>query len=499
MPDTAVMDAPAAASPAASPAPSPAPSAPDPATSAPSASTSGTRLAEAPDVSSGISNDPGWDEPSGNTPPAPKASPAPEPEPAAEPEPEPEAAPAAAREPEPAASQVELAPDDALEGIIEQTTREGRKQYVVPEEAYTQVHSAYQTMRRAEEILGEPLTEETLGELQGSRLLQAQLETDLISADPRSPMNVLDYLNRRGKSFREAGHVNHDPFTSLAKAMPDYLLQQASHDPAAAQAYQAQAELYMRAVLDNTYRAARDGKLPGLTAEQQQDVFKSTAWLDKVIFDKYSRPEDVPAVDPQAARVADIERREQALTQQATQSAGRQWNTEVTGLNTAIQQGTASQIARALAPVEKFYTDLKLTHPLNGLRQQLNGLVNDAIAKDEAWRTARNTLLQRAQHAPTAQLRAELLSQVQQRHDTKARLVLDPARNPKVKEILSQAAAAVASQSTVANSRKAAASQRREPTGAGSAPERSLMPPVKDKPGLWSADAVADDIRSAFN
>lgn len=400
-----------------------------------------------------------------------------------------EVAPPAVEEPKAAELPAEFA--DLPEGISVTEDKSGHKTYSIPEEHFADIHNAYAMARQAEEILGEPLTPETLGELQTSRLISMRLETDLLRTDGqvdnegRTPQDrILYYLSELGRAANVNGHIQHDPMRWLAHRMPEFL---AANNP---DAYQIQADRYIRRTLDSTYKMAQE--------ENDEQLFYAAQHLDKRVFNTFTKVGEAPRADPIGDRERAVEARERALQQLTGQSAQQRWNADQAGMNQAIRTNIGGVIENTLKPVAKYYEDLKLPHAVEGIRVQLQNILNEAIAKDSAWTATRSSLLTKAQNAVNPAIRQELLEQIAARYDVKASIVLDPRRNAKVREIISQGAVATKASLDASHARNAEASNRREPTGTGATPPRSVMPPAPPNNRLVSADKLREEIESFF-
>lgn len=411
----------------------------------------------------------------------PKPTEAPVPEPRAETKPEPE--PLAAT-PEPAEERTPVADDKGElpdEGVKVEVTRSGQKQFVLDENRYNTIQNAYRTARMAEETLGEPLTQEVLTELQGARVDLHSIESSLLSSNPAAQANILQYFANLSQAARDSGEIGHDPMVNLAATMPQFLAQRAP------EAYQAQANTYLRNILDNIYR-----QTAGKTDKKSEWRFAAAQHIDEWVFDRFSNPEDIKIPDPMQARLSDIQAREQQLNSRMQQESTQRWNQAISTSNQQVKSKVEGVVASILKPVESHYE--KFPKALGDTRSALVGLVNDAISKDKPWQSVRDNLLREARETTSEQRRSELLKQIETRYEAKAKIVLDPIHNPEVRARLNQGAAKVVAEANATAARAENGAKQRQPSGGGATPQRSVLPAPTAKPGLWSFDEVHDDI-----
>lgn len=367
------------------------------------------------------------------------------------------------------------------EGVQLIEGKDGKKSYQIPAEHFGEFHQAYSMGLRAQEVFGQALSEEVIADLDRSRRVQFAMENDIISPDPGGMERLLGHLQRTSIDARNNGYASHDAMQILADRMPDWLER---YNP---QAYQTQANRVLQKVINRSYQIAQESN--------DADLLKATKWFEYKTFGQFRTNEDLareaaqPRMDP---RLVDLERREQAVREHETRQEGARWESETGELFGRVAKNSTDAIKNTLKPLVPHYERLQSPETVVLFQRQLEDLIGETIAKDVSWIRHRNDLLNRARATQDPGARKQLLDTVEKLVETKIKIILDPRRNAKVREILSKGAAPVKATVDASHARHAEAASRREPTGTGATPQRSVMPPAPPSKGY---SKTADDIR----
>lgn len=417
--------------------------------------------------------------------PTPAVAPAVEPPKEAEPEkaPEPEtpteaeAAPEtpAAEPPAPAAAAEELP-----EGIIARDLPGGKKEYVLAPESSGQIMNAVRAVIEAENLLGMPLSAETIGALYESHMMAARLENDLTIGGQPGVQNVLSYLNSVSRAAITAGSTQQDGMAAIALAMPGFLAQ---NNP---NAFNAQYRSYLRLGLDGLYKAAANSG--------NQNLHNAAAVIDNQLFGKYNK-EIGKKADPVDERLQQALAAESRVRQAQQQDQQQQWQADLNANNEKVNDSVDRVIKEYTAPLEPPYK--QFPKHLQSIRKQLRDLLNDSISGDANWRQQRDVLLERAATSPATK-RKESLAQVIDLYRSKAQITLNPSRNPRVREIINEESALVKSRTDSALKRAETAAERKSPGSGGATPNRSVLPAPNKVEGFASRDEIAAEIAQAL-
>jgi hypothetical protein len=122
-----------------------------------------------------------------------------------------------------------------------------------------------------------------------------------------------------------------------------------------------------------------------------------------------------------------------------------------------------------LKSYEKFPTELQ------GVKDLLRNEFHASLKKDPAWQQYLANQTRKAANAPTPAVRDAISADLETRSKAKAIYWADPQRNPRVKEILSQRAAAIKATSDARHQRHAVGAARRDPGAVGVPVKRTVQ------------------------
>lgn len=380
-------------------------------------------------------------------------------EPAAEDESPIEDAPAEEEDPAP----VEAAKDENGEELPEGVTtreRNGKEEWSWPKPRAQAIYSAYKTAQTVEGILGEPLTPEAIETRHNAFVQQESMIADFMSGDPGSESRFLSNLAKWSKSARDNGEVEHSPLRNIANQFPQFLLKSGDKE-----AFDAMAAPVFRAQFDEMYAEA--------TAAGDDNLLFSLQRLDNRLFGSYKKKAEITAPDPLKQREADLKAREDRLNQthaERSRAELQDWQAKTTetivgAVDDAIVEHLGANVVKSY---EKFPTDF--TAIKASLRVDLQG----RLKSDQSWQTELKKLDTRAANAKSPEVRESIREELKTRYQAKARFWMNPVRNPKVKEIMTQRAASIKATSDAKHQRHAESAARREPGTVGTPTRQTI-------------------------
>lgn len=366
-------------------------------------------------------------------------------------------------EEEPAPAKEEPPKDENGEELpdgVRVVDKNGVKEFRLREGRYRAFHESYKTAQAVEEILGEPLTPEAIEARHSAFVAQEAMIADFMSGDPGSESRFLENLAKWSQSARESGEVEHSPLRNIANRLPEFLLRSGDTE-----GFEAMAAPVFRAQLDQLYQEA--------AAPGNEDLFASLQHLDKRLFGSFKKRAEITAPDPLLKRKAELDAQEARIKHVDAQRSQRElaaWQAK-TGeqIRSTVDEAIAEHLGPAvLKSYDKFPTEL--TAVKNLLRSEFQA----SLKNDSAWQQYLATIERRAANAKNPEVREAITAEARSKYKAKAAWWANPARNPKVKEILSQRAASIKATSDANHQRHATSAARREPGTAGAPPRQTV-------------------------
>ena len=373
----------------------------------------------------------------------------------------------------PPAEAAEAAKEESGEELPEGVSvreRNGKKEFVLRESRYHNIYQGYKAAQSAEQVFGEELTPEVAQMRQQAYVSQEAMLADYMSGDPQAEGRFLNQLAHWSKQAQELGEVQHSPLRSIAEKLPQFLQQVGDTE-----ALKAMTVPLMRSQIDQMYQ---EGKRTG-----NENLLLSLQHVEHALFGKYRKAEEIAQVDALAEREAKIAEREKRLHEQDTKSQQAELGRWQDSTGETIKTTVQDAITEALKPVLPFYE--KFPVDLEGMREVLRNDFQATLRKDPAWQTYLNNATRRAANATSPEVRQAVAEDLKARYSAKAKYWFDSTRNTKVKEILTQRAAAMKAQSDAKHTRQATAAARREPGSIGTPVARTV---VQQPNGLSTAE-----------
>jgi hypothetical protein len=340
--------------------------------------------------------------------------------------------------------------------------KNGKKEWVWPEGRAKGIYAGYKNALAAEGILGEELTTQAIETRHNAWLDQEAMISDYLSGEPGAEGRFLGQLANWAKTAQDNGEVQHNPLRNIAHQLPKFFIEQG--DTAS---YEAMAVPVFRHELDQLYEEA--------AAPGNEDLFASVQRIDNRLFGRYKKREEVSTqADPLAKREAEIAARENKLKEADTkrrQGEYSAWQDTTTAkMREAISAGIIDRLGPdVLKSYEKFPTELQ------GVKDLLRNEFHASLKKDPAWQQYLANQTRKAANAPTPAVRDAISADLETRSKAKAIYWADPQRNPRVKEILSQRAAAIKATSDARHQRHAVGAARRDPGAVGVPVKRTVQ------------------------
>lgn len=354
-------------------------------------------------------------------------------------------------------SPVEAAPAEENEDYAIRE-KNGKKELVFKESRGRMIYDTYKTAQAVEQVFGEPLTPELAQERQAAFIDREAMIADFFTQGKEQ--NVLGFLADLAENGKESGEIGHDPMVNLAAKFPAFL----KSNP---EAYNALQRPVLEATFGGLKALAREAKAKG-----DDGLLLSLPWVEKALFGQYTPTEQVLAAPSEIdAREKALNEREQRLQDQDNQVRVRDYNTWSTGARAEIDSKRVSAITAVLEPVAKAYE--AFPHEWQALQDSLHNELKSALRKDAEWQSTLRRAEIRAQNAVSPSIRDGVKADLARRAEAKAKYLLDPVRNTKVKDIIASRATQVKAQSDAKHKRLETGAARREPGSTGSpAPQR---------------------------
>lgn len=356
--------------------------------------------------------------------------------------------------------------------------RNGKKEYVFPEERGKTVYAGYKLAQEAEQLLGEPLTREALKARQDAHEWLETQKIEFVSPDPGEQANVFQNMFREAAQALAAGEIGHDPLETVGEAFLTTLQNTAPEH------YERAERWVMQGVIDKLYQAAAESN--------NEKLLRTVQNLDHHYSGKYVRDEDLARRTPDAItrREQELARREQQIQQHQQRQAQARWNTWHNNTKSTIGESVKTVIAQQIpdAVQQAFAKMPNGTQRIENIKQLLDLEVKNAIRGDQNWRQQNANLFKQAEMAPSEQRRQAIAQQIVQRYEQRARQVLAA----KAKQILDAETLSLKQANAATHQRQQAAANQKGAVGGSRPPARSI-PGSAAEAGSWE-----DFVEAAF-
>jgi hypothetical protein len=286
-------------------------------------------------------------------------------------------------------------------------------------------------------------------------------------------------LAQWSKYAQENGEVGHSPLRNIVTKLPGLLNEIGDRET-----LDALAAPLVRDSLDFLYGVALERKDDNLLAAIQH--------VDNARFGSYKKREQLAPIDPISKKEQDLTERERKLAErdqrEAKMALDRWQDDTANAISGAVEQELGTVLDPIKAAYEKFPTDFQAVKDL------LHKEFKQKLKSDPAWQARLTRDTQRAANAKSHAIRDAVKTELEAAYRAKAKWFFNPTSNPRVKQVLSERAAALKERSTANHQRQQVAASRREPGSGGTpVPQR-----VSDASNGAGATAWADAIEKAL-
>lgn len=345
--------------------------------------------------------------------------------------------------------------EDLPEGVTVRD-RNGKKEWVYPEERGKAIYEGFKLSREAGEIFGEDVTADVLRERQAAHdWLQTQ-RLDLTSSNPNDQVTAFaNMFDDIGRSI-EAGEISHDPRATVGRAFAMTLAHKAP------EAYAEMSRGIMQDQINSLYQEAHKA---GNT-----QLLRSVQNLDFKLNGKFLKDDQVAASVPTEVdeRTRDLEAREARIAQADRQQAEKQWGTwkqaAVTGSRDAVTKAVSDGIPQNIKDAFKGTPEA-----IQRIEKLFRVEVEEAIKGDQNFLRTRDNLIRRAQNGSEA-VRAEVASELAKRYTARAKQVI----STKAAGIIGAETRAIKSANTATQQRHEAGKTRKAIPGTSTPVTRHL-------------------------
>lgn len=318
-----------------------------------------------------------------------------------------------AKQPESTDPEKPATDEDVPEGV-KVRDRNGRKEWVYPEDRAKSIYEGYKVAKSAEELLGEPLTVEALQERQYSHDWLTNQRVDLISDNPADQGNVFANLFREAAFAMRDGEIGHDPMDTLPDAFISTLQRMAPEK------YEEFSNKVIVNNLEALYRKAH--------ASGNEKLLRSVQNLDHHLTGTYRKDDEVakmtPAeVDTREQRLNEREREIQERDRAAWQQKFKGWHEGVTtNVNATVNEVITAQVPESVR--KAFESTPEGQSRLGNISKLLRLEVQESIKADQNWKRQNDNLIKQAKMAPSEERREAIKTQIVQRYMQRARQVI---------------------------------------------------------------------------
>lgn len=380
----------------------------------------------------------------------------------------------------PAATEEEELP----EGVVAGKNRRGEDGVFVSKDRWQNtIYANHKLVQQASDILGEPLTVESL-QLRNEALLgQERLFTDLNSGDPETQGRVVDYFLDEMAGARQRGEVGVDPAVGMAQAFYSKLREK-SPDAFAGLRFNAARDLVGemfkyaaqtgdKPLFQSTQHLAR--ALAQVGHNQISDVSNLRSILERSAIPFYTADEMEGLARGNNDPTAQLRAENQQLKEQLNgKSATSQTEQFATWRNSVRDAKDAAINQEALTPALTSVAAAWAKHPAEYkelVTDRLQKQVSEVIAKDPAFQSRVKLFVDQAQRATSQAYRDQIASQLQKAYVQRAKLAAEAVKRP----ILKFAAETLKQRSETTRDRRQAG-QSRTALQNGSPVNRSPLP-----------------------
>lgn len=374
------------------------------------------------------------------------------------------------------------------EGTVKTKDDKGKYKYQLDENRYKTVYGNHKLAQQATDLIGEPLTLDSITLRNDAYLAQERLFDHITSGEPERQADVLNFMIQEMKTAQADGETGVDPTIPFAETVYATLRDQAPD---------AYAHLRMqsaRDLLDEMYGSASSAKDGALFGSAQRFALKlagvgpkpagmTDAQYAEHITEMTSRA-NVPwhtmremetlnrGEEPLTLAQRRIQELEGQLNGRQVSGATEQYanwdKAHVKAVNAAVFTDAVTPALSSVADAWKKFPDDYQRLVVNPLNSEVTAIVRaDTVLAGQV-----DDLRARARRATSESVRQGIGDQIRQLYVNRATLAAEKAKGPIVKF----AADALQGRSAQTNERRTAAQSHSAPGGTGSPVKQSIMP-----------------------
>lgn len=393
--------------------------------------------------------------------------------------------------------------DELPEGVTKGKNRAGKEVYFLDPPRYNTVYGHHRLVQDAANLIGEPLTTESLQLRQDALMAQERFYSHATSGDPKLQGEVIDFLLQEMQTAQADGEVASDPAIPFAQTVYSTLKEKAPNAYAhlrfsAAkdfinEMFETAASTQDNSLFSSAQRFAMTlagiGQKPAnMTDDQYIAHVREVTGNSEIPFHTLQEMEGlVRGEDPLAALRRENEQLKSQVNGRSQVSATEQfrnWN------QTHTQEVNQSIYDDALTPALATVADAWKAFPQDYQKQvidPLNSQIAAAIGKDTALNARVTELQGQARRAASEQARQRIGQQIQQLVVNRAKLAADGAKG----QILKDAANWLKFRSQQTHDRRSGGQTRTAPKGPTAPVNRSVLPQMPQfKGGVYDRDTA---------
>jgi hypothetical protein len=425
--------------------------------------------------------------------------------------------PATEEQPEDAAAKKEAAeqakPDELPEGVIRGKNKDGKPGLFVEEPRWKTIYGNHQTVQKASEIFGEPVTPEVLQERQEAYIKHTNLYNALLSGDRAEQGEFLTTLLGEMRAAKDAGEIATDATIPFANAFYDTMKAE-DLDGYTAVRLRSTQELFQE--MADKALASGNGAinlalqhigcaLLGLDPEKMSMseivethkrfglAFNEQAQFQRLAEERKKQPPPSQSSETEQLRQEVQTLRDQISGKSATSEAAQYQSWFDSTVDTVRQ----SLLEEAVKPAMAAYAERWKDYPEQFeqiVLKPLHSKVQEELMKDTQLQARVQQLIAQAKRSPSAQIRSERAATIKQLAIHKALSAVQKEKGPYLK----LAANSLVQQANQTHDRRRAGQSRTAPAGTNGSVPHSIVPKsIPDfKDGIFDPDTVRQQIRA---
>jgi hypothetical protein len=241
---------------------------------------------------------------------------------------------------------------------------------------------------------------------------------DFVSGDPDSQASVFGHFLKHSREAVADGRVASDPVPSAAKTFLNLL--ESTHKDLYREIAEAPA---IEGMLDRLYPEAKQRAAQG--GEGSEDLLLSLQHVEKALYGKYRKAEDIKAADPLSKKEAELTEREQRLEGRDRQERFTAWKSYLTSTTQSVDDTVSTVVNSVLDKAREALKDAPdLDDRLANIEARVSREIQKAVkSSDSVWSRDNEQLLSRARNARSEEVRNSIRKDLVSRYEQKAKRI----------------------------------------------------------------------------